>query len=109
MRWVYFRKTVSDVVDKYHDDLEKLTNLEKLPEYLENICNELSGVCHEDHEIDKVEIKLSALNELDTLKNFQNGHLNWIQIEMRVIFIITPNLLKTILKKLFYVEVELGF
>ena len=65
LRWVYFRKTVSDAVDKYHDDLEKLTNLEKLPEhiiyeikiYLENICNELSGVWHEDHEIDKVQIK----------------------------------------------------
>ena len=78
LRWIYFRKTVSDVVDKYHDDLEKLTNLEKLPEhniyetkiYLENICNELSEVCQEDHEIDRVEIKLSALDELDTIKKF---------------------------------------
>ena len=29
LRWVYFKKTVSDVVDKCHDVSEKLTNLEK--------------------------------------------------------------------------------
>ena len=55
-------------------------------------------------------LNYQPLMSLTPLKNFQNGRLNWIQIQMRVIFIISPNLLKTIQKKKFFcVKVELSF